>query len=1102
MNRALCLVVVFLGVTAAQAQPSNQVFYMSPTGSDANNGLSEAAPFKTFLKAFSTMQGGDELVLRDGTYSEAAGTGIIHWQGANAAQITSGVDLARQTYVHAKNPGAVILAGQLFIGRSFRKDRYITIRGITFEGGGMIYNGDYVTIKECGFHDVSNGGGSVFGIGTNDHNDGNRYNLIEDCWIWGRNRIIASNYRADRNVWRRVVIRGDGCNSADCAGSGNPNVGVTVYNSSDVSMQNVVVIDRILDGGSPYGSFATAQHQDWGDGAGEWQGPNEWLGTISLNGEDGGYVFEADDANDNTLHMENIVAWKNGGGLNIGTASWSTNKTRNIHVSNATLGENGDHDGLRVAPEVPPPGIVRNVIVYKASRGVNSSVQPGYCDVDGATVSDYNQTACATGCRTSNPTADGAIPSLKYITRIEAGSALKGTGFGGADYGANVLYRYGVDGSRYGDTNYNTLTASPLWPWPYEDRIKAQLAQDSTRGFCATNTTLTRYIWEYLGHPIPTTIYGGASTGTVFYVDDDAPDNSGDGLTPATAMHNLSAALALCNTNGGDTVTLLDGVYDEAADRIQHSVLPKTPTNYTTIKALNRWGVDMRQPLDCSVDNAVRNYVELDGLRFTSLGNHTFAGARWKIRNCAFHGRLGMGNNGSSLPGLACEYNLVEDCHVWGPGATNSMRYKVQVYNSRNIIVRCVVARHDGQYWSVGVQNPSAVFVVYSCQNVMLQNCIAIDSPGPDCDEWSAGYYTADHRGNNQLLWSNVAWQGCIAAQITGTYAFRIDNGQDAGATDRYDNCVVIGGQGPTAFVAWNNYSVSSRLEYTQCSVVNTGNVRYATGFSEGGYVSSARRCVVRGVSGSAIGTINTTQYNNAFACGSNNPGNNGFTTDPETNGLLYPIRIEPGSLLQTAGGGSRVGADLSKAWGVSGSFWGDPGYDAPTTNNLWPFPNEAQIQSDFRAFDNTSDEWRGFCAPGMTLTRYLWEYLGRPADSDDDRLPDWWEWLYFGSATGAVASTDNDADGHTAGQEYVAGTDPTNVNSVFEFASVGCVTAGATITWPSVSNRVYSISRGTNLSDSAFAPLNTNLVATPPVNVYTDTVQSAGPWFYRIRVR
>lgn len=49
-------------------------------------------------------------------------------------------------------------------------------------------------------------------------------------------------------------------------------------------------------------------------------------------------------------------------------------------------------------------------------------------------------------------------------------NALKGQGENGADIGAEILYQY-VDGK---------LTNVPLWPWPMEDRIKAETGYSVT----------------------------------------------------------------------------------------------------------------------------------------------------------------------------------------------------------------------------------------------------------------------------------------------------------------------------------------------------------------------------------------------------------------------------------------------------------------------------------------------------------------------------------------------------------------------------------------------------------------------------------------------
>jgi hypothetical protein len=476
-------------------------YYLSPTGSDSNDGRSLSTPRKSFAKAFSSMSGGDELILLDGTYSAAAGTGYINYQGTGSAQPPSGTSLNNVTYVHALNPGNVTIQGGLFIGRSTRKDSFIKIQGITFEGGGSLYNTSYVTVKDCGFH-------GSFAIGTNDHDNGNDYDLIEDVWIWTSGaRIIAINYRSHHNVWRRVLVRGDGCGTSGCSGSGNPNVGITVYNSMDVSLQNVMVVDRILAAtDEPYGDFAVAQHAPGPD-----FGRAEWLGTLSLNSPDTGYYMEPDAGGtvDPTIKIANAVAWDSAGwGFNIARSG-----TNNLMENLTAYARNGD--GVRIAPELTS-GTLRNVISVNAGRyGINSSYKPSYANVYNARSGAYNNTTCSTACYTSNPLVDGVTASLKHIVRIESNSLLKALGFGGTDIGANVLYRYGSDGKRFGDTGYNTLTATPLWPWPNEDRIKREMCTSTTRGFCSTGqrlgnlgpVTLTTYIWEYLDNPIPSGIY-------------------------------------------------------------------------------------------------------------------------------------------------------------------------------------------------------------------------------------------------------------------------------------------------------------------------------------------------------------------------------------------------------------------------------------------------------------------------------------------------------------------------------------------------------------------------------------------------------------------
>ena len=469
---------------------------MSPTGSDSADCKSAATACRTFATTFARMSGGGELVLLDGAYT-ASTTGTIHWDnGAYSAQIPSGT-ASKSTYVHALNPGKVSIQGALFMGRSSRKDSYITVRGVSFEGGGDLYNTSYVTIKDTGFH-------GPFGIGTNDHDNGNSYNLIEDVWIWASGeRIIASNYRSHNNVWRRVVVRGDGCGTSACSGDGNPNVGFTVYDSHDVSVQNMLVVDRVLKStDAPYADFAVASHT-----GGQYTfGRSEWLGTISLNAPDLGYYMEPDVSTtvSPTIKISNAVAW------NAATGAFNIARAGSGIVLENLLAYSRSDDAVRIAPELAGTGTMRNVLIRGAGRyGLNSSYQASYVNITGTySGGTYNQTT-PLNVLAGDPIASG---SLKYITRVESGSLLSGKGASGSDVGANVIYRYGADGTRFGQASYNTLSTAKLWPWPNEARIKAEMCAATTRGFCSTGkrrdgvnpVTLSSYIWEQAGTTMPT----------------------------------------------------------------------------------------------------------------------------------------------------------------------------------------------------------------------------------------------------------------------------------------------------------------------------------------------------------------------------------------------------------------------------------------------------------------------------------------------------------------------------------------------------------------------------------------------------------------------
>jgi Tol biopolymer transport system component len=104
--------------------------------------------------------------------------------------------------------------------------------------------------------------------------------------------------------------------------------------------------------------------------------------------------------------------------------------------------------------------------------------------------------------------------------------------------------------------------------------------------------------------------------------------------------------------------------------------------------------------------------------------------------------------------------------------------------------------------------------------------------------------------------------------------------------------------------------------------------------------------------------------------------------------------------------------------------------------------------------------------------------------DSDGDGIPDWWMLHYFGHPTGQAADhsraqDDFDGDGMTNLQEFLAGTDPTNPNSVFRIqVSLVISTNRVLVSWPASASRNYRVQFKNDLSNPLW------LDASGPVSV------------------
>lgn len=101
-----------------------------------------------------------------------------------------------------------------------------------------------------------------------------------------------------------------------------------------------------------------------------------------------------------------------------------------------------------------------------------------------------------------------------------------------------------------------------------------------------------------------------------------------------------------------------------------------------------------------------------------------------------------------------------------------------------------------------------------------------------------------------------------------------------------------------------------------------------------------------------------------------------------------------------------------------------------------------------------------------------------------DGQIPASWLNAYFLPTNQTLNFVDLDGDSYTTWQEYIAGTDPTNELNYF-FVSLHA--GDCALTWPVLSNRLYSLYSKSALSDSdlflefVFAPTNNGLIQYVP---------------------
>lgn len=486
------------------------------TGADGPNDCSvESAPCKTIAHAIAAMNGGDELIVGDGTYAESI-TGM-----------PSGTPGAYTT-IRAANDWGVTIDGSGFPdtyvnGINVSSKSWVTVRGFHVAMNQAHANNlpiavtysDHVRVQRCsGSLAPTTGNAATIGVGPT-----SSYVLVEECFAFGGGRYQFLVYQSDHVIVRRSVARNDYWNgSLQCAGFTN-------YDSIATAWQNDIAIDsdEANCSGHLYGGFFNENKDDYAPDTSE-----EWQGNIVLN-VDAFYAGNLDWVASGTHRIEDMIIWGSSGGY---WGDQGNGVTATINATRLTLGGldgtyDGPNSGAARGTGFSVYGDVQNTLTHSVLADCNSFGVADY------TVSDYNAFAnngANYGGASHSATAgahdradDAIMTSLRYLPRIEPGSTLKTGGMGGAQIGAEVMFRIGATGSLHGEAGWNAVTTEPLWPFPNEAQIKSHMAAYSgpggagARGFATGNSrdgtpqTLTKYIWEYLGNTIPDDVYAGVT---------------------------------------------------------------------------------------------------------------------------------------------------------------------------------------------------------------------------------------------------------------------------------------------------------------------------------------------------------------------------------------------------------------------------------------------------------------------------------------------------------------------------------------------------------------------------------------------------------------
>lgn len=370
----------------------------------------------------------------------------------------------------------------------------------------------------------------------------------------------------------------------------------------------------------------------------------------------------------------------------------------------------------------------------------------------------------------------------------------------------------------------------------------------------------------------------------------------------------LTIAYALTQISNGQVVGVLTDLTETIAwNTISSGASWASPRHIVAIDAV--------RTITGSMSGAGTNkYLRFKGLHWTDANEKDcFDATQLKFIACGFFGGPTSGNTSTHLSG---NNQLYQGCWFGGLGG----RYASLCYERSNVLYRRCVVRTDNWGSPADDGNPNAGIQLYSSNSCARINCVAVDCvPQRSNNENLAGFPVTTNTGSSTA----IADIGCISIDSDNFYGYQIE-GSNA-CTYTSTDCIAV--RTPWGFV--------ENLDSGSGSITMNG----------GEYSSNDNAGVASfGAEGFSPTNINTT--GNAGGNFNGVSAGSGCTT----NALNMDTRLS-----------------AMKRIGISESMYGETDWNVAQSDDLFPFPYEAEIRSKYAAIDT-----RGFCGGSYTLTSYL----------------------------------------------------------------------------------------------------------------------------------